>query len=282
MNNVELSQWCSEFILKKKFKAPLIMGVLNTTPDSFSDGGLYKSVDCAIIHALRMIKEGADIIDIGGESSRPGALPVDSSEELKRVIPVIKKLRSQSDICISIDTTKAVVMLEAVEAGASMVNDITALAGIDAAKTIADLDVPVCLMHMQGVPENMQKSPYYQNDIVEDINLFFQQRILFCLHAGIKRQNLILDPGFGFGKLLQHNMQIVKSIKKFLKHNLPILVGVSRKSSIGEILQQPVNKRLIGGLTLATFLALEGAAIIRTHDVYETKQAFTILAAISN
>ncbi len=282
MNANQFRQWCTSYqpTLTAKLPTPLIMGVLNVTPDSFSDGGRYYQVDHAVKRALMMIEEGADLIDVGGESSKPGALPVSCTEELARVIPVIKQLREQSDICISIDTTKAQVMHEAVSAGASIINDIAGFRSDESLAMAAKLDVPLCLMHMQGEPQDMQINPQYSLDIVDEVNMYFQQRISRCIAAGIKRKNLILDPGFGFGKTPEHNMRIVNQIEQFHRYNLPVMLGVSRKSTLGVILNTTVDKRLVGGLAIAVFVALQGIAIIRTHDVSQTRQALTMIQAI--
>ncbi len=256
------------------------MGVLNITPDSFSDGGRYYQLEHALSRAHQMIAEGADIIDIGGESSKPGALPVSCEEELKRVVPVIKRLRAESDICISIDTTKARVMHEAIYSGASIINDIAGFRSDESLAMAVKLDVPLCLMHMQGEPQKMQNNPQYQDDVVDEINFFFQQRIERCVAAGIKRKNLILDPGFGFGKTPQHNMRIIHQMSKFQQHHLPVMIGVSRKSTLGVILNTPVEKRIAGGLAIAVFSALHGVSILRTHDVAETNQALIMVQAI--
>lgn len=256
------------------------MGILNVTPDSFSDGGRYLTLDTAITRALTMVAEGADIIDIGGESSRPGAVAVTVTEELARVIPIINQLRRQSDVCISIDTTKAAVMKAAVAAGASMINDIAALQAENSLAVAADLDIPVCLMHKQGQPQSMQLAPHYPGGVVEEINLFFKERLACCLGAGIKRQNLILDPGFGFGKSSQHNLQIINQLVNFKQHNLPLLLGVSRKSTLGLIINKAVYERMAAGLTIAVLARLQGVEIIRTHDVKETKQTLLTMAAL--
>ncbi|WP_028389120.1 dihydropteroate synthase [Legionella fairfieldensis] len=284
MNTEQFKQWCefySHFPLKAhQQQSPLIMGILNVTPDSFSDGGYYYEKSHALVQARKMIAAGADIIDIGGESSRPGATRVNEAEELERVVPVIEQLRAESDICISIDTTKPQVMSEAVYAGAAMINDITALRNEEALVTAAELDVPVCLMHMQGEPQTMQKEPQYAQGVIHEVNRFFTQRIQICLAAGIKPHHIILDPGFGFGKMPVHNLQIVGQFTSFQQHQLPLMLGVSRKSTLGMILDSPVNKRLAAGLAVAVFTALQGVAIIRTHDVAETKQALEMVNAI--
>lgn len=278
-------QWRREFISPSTTVVQsklLVMGILNVTPDSFSDGGRFLAPEQALAKALQMIEEGADIIDIGGESTKPGALPISNDEELARVIPVITRLRKETDICISIDTNKAQVMHEAITAGASMINDISALNSREKLNLAAKLKVPVCLMHMQGEPQTMQNSPQYERDLVDEINSFFQQRIEACLAAGIERHNLIIDPGFGFGKTVGHNLRMVNKLVSFRQFNLPVMLGMSRKSTVGMILNQPVDKRLIGSLVLATFASIQGANIIRTHDIAETKQMQMMLEAINN
>jgi dihydropteroate synthase len=285
LNTAQFKQWgdfCSQSTLSTNPQQTLIMGILNVTPDSFSDGGTYYAKERAVEHAHRMIAEGADLIDIGGESSRPGALPVSLEEELARVIPVIEHLRAESDVCISIDTTKAEVMQAAVCAGASIINDIMALRGNGALAMAAQLNVPVCLMHMQGEPRTMQNNPQYKQDVVDEINAFFQQRIEACLSAGIAYKNLILDPGFGFGKTPEHNLRIVNQLAKFHSYHLPLMLGVSRKSTLGIILNTPVDKRVAGDLAIAVVAALQGVAIIRTHEVFATKQALVMVHAISS
>lgn len=259
---------------------PLIMGVLNATPDSFSDGGCFLDPHYATMRVERMIAEGADIIDVGGESSRPGASVVSCDEELARVLPIIECIREISDICISIDTQKADVMKAAVKAGASFINDIYALQGVGALPVVAELDVPVCIMHMRGLPCNMQVNPHYANGIIDEINHFFEQRIESCLQAGITRERLILDPGFGFGKTVAHNLSLMNGLAAFQQHGLPLLIGVSRKSTLGTITQQPVDARGPAGIASAVFAALQGVRIIRTHDVGETHQALQMLDAI--
>lgn len=256
------------------------MGVLNITPNSFFDGGRFVELSQAYQRAQEMITQGVDIIDIGGESSKPGAEPVSCQEELERVIPVIKRIRATSDICISIDTCKAEVMEAAVIAGATMINDIQALTGVGALSMAARLNVPVCLMHMQGQPQSMQDNPHYTNNIIDEINDFFLQRIEACLNIGIPREHLLLDPGFGFGKSLSHNLYMVKRLSEFKKHHLPLLLGVSRKSTIGAVLNKNVDARLSGSIALAVFSALQGVSILRTHDVNETSEALDMIHAI--
>ena len=261
---------------------PLIMGVLNVTPDSFSDGGHFMAFPDAVKHAFRMEQEGADIIDIGGESTRPGAEPVSAEEEMERVIPVIQKLREQTDILISIDTYKAQTAKAAIEAGADMVNDISALR-FDArmAEVVASRKVPLVLMHMLGTPRNMQKNPRYDN-CVEEIARFFKERIDFCIKSGIDKSKLILDPGIGFGKRLCDNLEILSGLHGFRRFALPLLVGVSRKSCIGMLhpVGDPADRRLGGSLAGAVAAVINGADIVRVHDVAETVEALKVVQGI--
>lgn len=256
------------------------MGILNVTPDSFSDGGQFIATDTALAQARQMIADGAAIIDIGGESTRPGAEAVTEAEELERVIPVIEAIRLESDIPISIDTSKAEVMRRAVKAGANLINDVYALRAEGALVAAADLDVPVCLMHMSGEPRTMQQLPVY-NDLIKDINEFFGARIDACLEAGIKRQQILLDPGFGFGKTPEHNLSLIKHLDQFLGFGLPILAGVSRKSTIGYILNKQVDDRLSGSIALTSMAVCNGASIIRAHDVAATVDAIKICQALA-
>ena len=257
------------------------MGVLNITPDSFSDGGQHFDTDKAIESAKLMISQGADIIDVGGESTRPGAQSVSISDEINRVIPVIEALHHSTNVIISIDTSKPEVMKLAVEAGASIVNDVCALSADSALETVARLNVDVCLMHMQGSPRTMQKNPTY-NDVVDDIKDFFSQRIEACIDAGIAKDKIILDPGFGFGKTLDHNLEILKRFNEFKSFGLPLLAGLSRKSMIGTLLDdRNVDGRVVGSVTGAIIAVQNGADIVRVHDVLETKDALTILGGVS-
>lgn len=286
MNSFEFNHWLAQLHqsisdLSPSLR-PLIMGILNLTPDSFSDGGQYNSLDKALEHAYRLIDAGADIIDIGGESTRPGSDSVSDEEELERVIPLIRALRANSDICISIDTSKARVMEAAIAAGANIINDVNALQSLGAVEVASQLGVPVCLMHMRGIPKSMQNEPEYPQGIIRDIQEFFAQRIEACNNAGITSKQLILDPGFGFGKTVQNNLELLNQLKLFKDFGQPLLLGVSRKSTIGSILNKDVDERLIGGLTLAVFAVLQGVNIIRTHDVDETRQAFTVVNAVLN
>ncbi len=265
---------------------PRVMGILNVTPDSFSDGGRYTQLDAALYQAEQMCLQGASILDIGGESTRPGAAVVSVNEELDRVIPVIEKLKD-IDIPISIDTSKPEVMREAVAAGADLINDVTALSAEHAIKTAADLNVPVCLMHMQGQPENMQQAPAYQ-DVVADVAAYLQARVAACEQAGIDRQRILIDPGFGFGKTTEHNLLLLKHLPSLGQIGLPLLVGLSRKTSIGAILSdqpdQPaaVDQRLFGSIAAATIAAYLGASILRVHDVAATVDALKIVSALAS
>ena len=254
----------------------LVMGILNTTPDSFSDGGRFNTVETALTQALEMHRQGAVIIDVGGESTRPGAEEVSVSDELQRVIPVIELIRQQSDVCISIDTSKPEVMSAAVSAGADIINDVNGLRAKGALEVCASLNVPVCLMHMQGEPRTMQANPLYEN-VVDDIKLFFEQRINMCIDAGIKRNNLILDPGFGFGKSLEHNFQLLKNLHEFQLFDLPLLVGLSRKSMLGAVLGgAPADKRLYASVAAAVLARANGASVFRVHDVQPTVEALKV------
>jgi dihydropteroate synthase len=263
---------------------PAVMGILNVTPDSFSDGNKYLDLDKAVEHALLMQEEGASIIDIGGESTKPGARRVSLQEELKRVVPVIKNLSKKIKIPISIDTYKSEVALAALDAGASLINDITALRYKNGsmAKLAARKRVPVVLMHMQGNPGTMQKGPKY-TDVVSDICDFFAGRIEFAKAQGIKEENIILDPGIGFGKTPKHNLEILKHLKEFTFLGRPLMVGSSMKSFIGNILGGiPADERLSGSLASFVFAALNGAGILRVHNVKETIQALKVVEAINS
>ena len=257
----------------------IVMGILNTTPDSFSDGGQFNSTEKAINHAIEMIRDRVDIIDVGGESTRPGAAAVSVEEEIARVVPVIKTLRKQSGVCISVDTSKPEVMRAAVQAGADLVNDVNGLREPGALEVCAELDVPVCVMHMQGQPRTMQKSPYY-DDVLEDVKSFLQQRIQDCLVAGIKQENIIVDPGFGFGKNLQHNLQLLQQLDEFEVLGVPVLVGMSRKSMLGLILGSPVEQRLYASVAAAVLAWTKGAKIFRVHDVKPTVDALKVCVAV--
>ncbi|MEW8508823.1 MAG: dihydropteroate synthase [Candidatus Thiodiazotropha sp.] len=260
--------------------SPQVMGILNLTPDSFSDGGRFLDAEIGLQHALRMVREGAAIIDVGGESTRPGAQTVSVEEELDRVIPLIERLVEEIPVPISIDTSKPAVMREAVAAGAGMINDIMALQEPGALSTAAGLGVPVCLMHMQGKPRTMQNAPHYE-DVVDEVMGFLRQRLDAAVAAGIPRHDLIVDPGFGFGKTLAHNLSLLKQLRSLHELAAPILVGISRKSMIGTILGDvPVDDRLIGSVAAAVVAVMDGAAIIRVHDVRETVDALKVVSAV--
>jgi dihydropteroate synthase len=258
---------------------PVVMGILNVTPDSFSDGGRHASTEAALARAARIIEEGAAIIDVGGESTRPGALGVDEAVEIARVVPVIEGIAATSDIAISIDTGKPGVMAVAVAAGACIVNDIYALRAPGARGVAAAAEVGVCLMHMQGEPRTMQIDPQY-DDVVAEVSAFLVRERDACVAMGIAREAIALDPGLGFGKGLAHNLELLKSLPRLAALGSPLLVGVSRKSFIGKILGRPVDERLHGGVGLASLAAAMGANIIRTHDVAATRDAIGMVSAV--
>lgn len=257
------------------------MGVLNVTPDSFSDGGRFDRPSDALDRALRMVDEGAGLIDIGGESTRPGAEPVSEEEELRRVVPIIEALAARSPVPISIDTSKPAVMRAAVQAGASLINDVCALQDPGALETAAASRVAVCLMHMQGEPRTMQREPHYE-DVVAEVRAFLDARVTACLGAGIDTNRLLLDPGIGFGKRLQHNLALLAAIPDLAVHERPILIGASRKSMFGTLLGRPVEDRLAGGLAVAAASVLAGAKVIRTHDVRPTVDAVKVGVALKD
>ena len=258
---------------------PAVMGVLNVTPDSFSDGGRFFSKDEALRQARSMVEQGAAIIDIGGESTRPGAAPVSEQEELDRVVPVIEALANGLDVVISVDTSTPVVMSESAAAGAGLINDVRALERAGALECVKKSGLPVCLMHMQGQPDSMQNNPSYQ-DVVEDVCRYLQNRLTECQAAGIAKDRIVLDPGFGFGKTLQHNLSMLKHLDRFQVLGCPLLVGVSRKSMIGAILDKPVSERLHGSVAAALVAAQSGARILRVHDVGPTVDALKVLSAV--
>lgn len=258
---------------------PAVMGVLNITPDSFSDGGRHLSLDDALARARTMVREGADIIDVGGESTRPGAQAVPLQEELDRVIPVVERIASELPVPISVDTSKPGVMREAVAAGAGLINDVYALRHEGAMDAAAGLDVPVCLMHMQGEPRTMQSDPRY-SEVVTEVRDFLADRIEACVGAGLPRHRLLADPGFGFGKSLQHNLSLLKHLAAFESLGVPLLVGMSRKTMVGQVLDAPTEERLYGSLAAATLGAWLGAAIVRVHDVGATVDALKMVAAV--
>ncbi len=255
------------------------MGVINTTPDSFSDGGQFMNTRDAVNHAKRLIDEGADILDVGGESTRPGASAVPVADEIQRTIPVIESIRKFTDITISIDTSKPEVMLAAAAAGVDLINDVWALRRDGALEAAVKTGLPVCLMHMQGDPLTMQDQPEYRNVVLE-VRHFLQERIDAAQAAGIPSQKLLIDPGFGFGKSLQQNLQLLNALPDFKSMGLPLLVGLSRKSMIGLILDKPVEQRLYGSISAAVIASMLGADIIRVHDVTETREALAIVQAL--
>jgi dihydropteroate synthase len=261
----------------------LVMGILNVTPDSFSDGGRYRQRDRAVAHALRMVAEGADLVDVGGESTRPGAEAVGIAEELDRVIPVIEKLRGETGALISVDTSKPEVMTAAVAAGAGLINDVRALRAPGALAAAAAAGVPVCLMHMKGEPGTMQVNPVY-GDVVAEVLEFLGERIAACVTAGLPRESLILDPGFGFGKTLAHNLELLRHLDRFAATGLPVLAGLSRKSMIprltGGEAGATAGDRLAGSLALALEACRRGARIVRVHDVAPTVEALRVLAGV--
>ncbi len=258
---------------------PRVMGILNVTPDSFSDGGDWITPREAVIHALHMTAAGADIIDIGGESTRPGAAEVSLQQELDRVIPVIEALWTEIRIPISIDTSKPEVMKAAAEAGAGMINDVYALQRDGALEMAAGLDLPVCLMHMQGEPRSMQHQPEYE-DVVSEVESFLLSRAQACESAGLSKEKIVIDPGFGFGKSLNHNLELLRKLSHLCKHDYPVLAGLSRKSMLGTITGREVEQRLAGSLALAILAVQAGASIIRVHDVAETSDVLKVIQAV--
>lgn len=256
-----------------------LMGILNVTPDSFSDGGQFDHQDAALAHVEEMVAAGADIIDVGGESTRPGAAPVSVAQELQRVVPVVEAIKKRFDIVVSVDTSTPQVISESAAVGAGLINDVRALQREGALQAAADSGLPVCLMHMQGQPDSMQQAPSY-DDVVKDIYQFLDERIQACESVGIQREQLLLDPGFGFGKTLEHNYSLLNNLEKFHELNLPLLVGISRKTMIGKVLQdRPAQDRLYGSLAAATIAAMKGAAILRVHDVAATADVLKVVEA---
>ncbi|TCV99042.1 dihydropteroate synthase [Biostraticola tofi] len=258
---------------------PQVMGILNVTPDSFSDGGRHATLSAALSHAADMIAAGATLIDIGGESTRPGAAEVSEQEEIARVVPVVEALAARFDVFISVDTSKAGVIRDSAAAGAHLINDIRSLALPGALAAARASGLPVCLMHMQGDgPQNMQLDPHY-DDVVAEVDAYFVRQIARCEAAGIAKNRLIIDPGFGFGKTLQHNYRLLARLSAFHHFGLPLLVGMSRKSMIGQLTQAPADQRMTGSIACAVIAAMQGAHIIRVHDVRETVEAMRIVEA---
>ena len=260
---------------------PQVMGILNVTPDSFSDGGQHNDIDNAVSRALAMLDEGATIIDVGGESTRPGAADVATQEELERVIPVIKAIRAHSDCVISIDTSKALVMQAAVQAGADIINDVWALEEPGALAAAAAAGVPVCIMHMKGQPRSMQSAPNYDN-VTQEVSDYLSERAKCCIAAGVSADNIIIDPGFGFGKSLQHNYQLLSELGQLQELGYPVLTGLSRKSMFGQLLDRTANERLSASLAGALICLQQGAAIVRVHDVKETVDILRVYQATTN
>ena len=258
---------------------PVVMGILNVTPDSFSDGGRYAAIDSAIAHGEQMAAQGAGIIDVGGESTRPGAADVAEADEIARVVPLIEALRTRVAVPISIDTSKPGVMRAAIAAGATMINDVRALREPRALAVAAASDAAVCLMHMQGEPRSMQNDPQYTN-VVAEVRDFLAVRLRECINAGIAAERIVLDPGIGFGKRIQHNLELLANLPALLALGRPVLVGASRKSMFQTLLNRPVEQRLAGGLAVGTAAVLAGASILRAHDVRETVDAVKVAAAL--
>ncbi len=256
-----------------------VMGILNATPDSFSDGGRYSQLDAALRHAEAMVQAGATLIDVGGESTRPGARPVSASEEVERVAPVVEVIARELDVIISVDTSTPEVMLAAAGLGAGLINDVRSLQRPGALKAAASTGLPVCLMHMLGEPGTMQDDPHY-DDLVGEVCAFLAERMKQCVAAGIGQQQIILDPGFGFAKTLEHNLSLFKHMEALHALGRPLLVGVSRKSMIGAVLGRTVDQRLSGGLALAALAVAKGARILRVHDVAETADVVRMIAAV--
>jgi dihydropteroate synthase len=260
---------------------PKVMGILNVTPNSFLDGGRYTQIESALLRAHQMISEGADIIDIGGEATNPGATPLSLQEESDRVLPVIERLRSESNIFISVDTSQPSIMQAAIAHGANMINDVRALQLPNALQTVAKLNVPVCMMHMQGTPATMQDNPTYK-DVVKEVKAFLMGRVAQAQSVGVLSENIFIDPGIGFGKRLTHNLLLLNSITELRSLGFPILVGMSRKAMLGELLKTPPQGRLAGSLALVAHTFLQGAAIFRVHDVKETVDVIKVLQALGS
>lgn len=260
---------------------PHVMAILNVTPDSFSDGGKYNSIELALAQVDKMIKAGVSIVDVGGESTRPGAPDVSLEEELRRVVPVIKAIREKYDVWISVDTSKAEVMRQAIDAGADLINDIRSLQEPGALEVAAEANLPICLMHMKGQPRTMQVDPHY-DDLMGDVSAFLEERIAACEAAGIDKSQLILDPGFGFGKTIEHNYHMLAHLEKFHEFGLPILAGISRKSMIFKLLDKPAAECTNASVVCATIAAMKGAQIIRVHDFEETIEAMKVVEMTKN
>jgi dihydropteroate synthase len=268
---------CGKF--KFDLSRPLIMGIVNVTPDSFSDGGLHATTEAAVAHGLRLIEEGADILDIGGESTRPGSLPVPLDEELKRLLPVLDGLK-HVNVPLSADTQKPEVMREALRAGASMINDVNALAAAGALQVVAKSNAAICLMHKQGEPLTMQVKPQY-HDVVSEIKAFLGSRVEAALAAGIARERIVIDPGFGFGKTVEHNLALLRNLEQFRELGVPLLVGLSRKSALGKIAGREISERIYSSMAAALIAVMKGAKIVRVHDVGATRDALAVYNAVN-
>jgi dihydropteroate synthase len=258
---------------------PQLMGILNLTPDSFSDGGAYNQIDKALLHVEKMLKEGADIIDLGGESTRPGAQKITQQEELDRVLPVCEAIKKSFETAISIDTSNELLMREAIALNVDMINDVRALQGVNDFSFLKDSDCKICLMHMQGEPHNMQDSPSYEN-LNENVKQFLKTRVEVCESQGINASRLVVDPGFGFGKTLQHNLTMLNQLEDFQSLGLPILVGTSRKSMIGQVLNKELDQRLFGSIATVVLAVQKGANYVRVHDVAASKDAIDMTWAV--
>lgn len=263
-----------------KLDRPRILGVVNVTPDSFSDGGVHDDVDAAVAHGLRLVTEGADALDVGGESTRPGAAEVSADEEIARVVPVIERLARETSVPISIDTSKPEVMRAAVAAGAGLINDVYALRREGALEAARDLAVPVILMHMQGEPRSMQQAPHY-DDVVDEVRRFLADRIFSCELAGIPKARIVVDPGFGFGKTLEHNLALLAGLEAFSDLGVPLLAGMSRKRMIGELTGRDINERAVGSVAAHLIAAQRGAMLLRVHDVAPMRDALAVWEAVS-
>ncbi|GAB6033824.1 dihydropteroate synthase [Galenea microaerophila] len=274
-----MNRW-QQFLDVLSLEAPLVMGILNVTPDSFSDGGHFQQLEAAKRQAEKMLMAGADLIDVGGESTRPGARPVPLQAELDRVMPVIEMLKQEFGAVVSVDTYKPAVMQAAIELGVDMINDVNALQAPGAVEVVVQNQKPVCLMHKQGSPEQMQQAPHYES-VVEEVIAFLQQRAEVCQQAGLDKSKIMLDPGFGFGKTLAHNIELFEELDQLIMLKYPVLVGVSRKSMIGQLMGEVLpDQRMIGSVTAAVLAALKGAKLLRVHDVKETKQALDVALAL--
>lgn len=281
MNLSNFRQWCHQWHLGHRGE-PLVMGIVNCTPDSFSDGGQYLAHERAVSFAQAMLDEGADIIDIGGESSRPGADAVSIEEEMHRILSVIAAIRKESDCIISVDTVKPEVMEAAIAAGANFVNDISAGAAHRTLSLIAEHQLPICIMHMLGVPKTMQAHPRYPKGVLPCLEAFFQEKIDQCLSAGIAKENIILDPGFGFGKTMEHNLCLLDQLERLTVQPFPLLMGLSRKHTLGLITGKPPQQRVAASVVANLWSIQKGAAIVRVHDVMETRQAILMQKTLLN